>query len=45
MLSVASFIGTVDDRVKIHFVRKKVPFYFNSPHSPDAELRSQKGEV
>jgi hypothetical protein len=31
MLSVASFIGMVDDRVKIHFVRKKGAFLFQQP--------------
>jgi hypothetical protein len=45
VLSGASFIGTVGDRVTIRFPRKKVPVYFNSPRNPNAESRSQKGEV
>jgi hypothetical protein len=42
-LDVLSFICIVDDNVIIRFARKKVSFYFNHPHDPDAGTRSQKG--
>jgi hypothetical protein len=45
VLSGTSFIGAAGDRVTIHFPRKNVTFFFNSPRNSDTESRSQKGEV
>jgi hypothetical protein len=43
VLSGASFIGAVGDRVTIRFPRKNMPFCFNHQRNPDTESRSQKG--
>jgi hypothetical protein len=43
VLSGTSFIGAAGDGVTIHFPRKNVTFFFNSPCNSDTESRSQKG--
>jgi hypothetical protein len=38
-----SFIGAAGNNVMIHFLRKKMSFYFNHPRDPDAGSRNRKG--
>jgi hypothetical protein len=45
VLNGANFIRCGRRQGDNSFPKKMVPFYFNSPRNPDAESRSQKGEV
>jgi hypothetical protein len=37
-----NFICVAGDSVMIHFLRKKMAFYFNHSHDPDVGSKSQK---